>query len=424
MNILLIGSGGREHALARAISSSDKCEKLFISPGNGGTSQCGENISLPIGDSEAMIKFCQENSIRLVLVGPEQPLVDGLADHLRGAGIPVVGPGAKGAVLEGSKEFSKEFMQRHNIPTAGYKSFNADEIQAAKDYVANLPTPIVVKASGLAAGKGVLICETNEDAANEVEKMLSGSSFGDSGTTVVIEEFLTGIEMSVFVLTDGTAYVTLPNAKDYKRIGEGDTGLNTGGMGAVSPVPFANEELMSKVDAQIIRPTLDGLRKEDIPYRGFIFFGLMITDGNPYVIEYNVRMGDPETEVVMPRVESDVVELFSAAANGNLAGHEVTIKDEACATVMLVSGGYPGKYEKGKEITGVEEVKDSLVFHAGTKMEDGKLLTNGGRVIAVSSFGKTPHEAVAKSYANIGLIFFAGKYFRRDIGTEFIPEGA
>ncbi len=420
MNILLIGSGGREHAIARSIAASPRLGHLYIAPGNAGTASLGTNVALNPLDFVAVSDFVATHQIELVVIGPEAPLAAGLADVLRTAKTPVVGPGTAGSILEASKDWSKGFMQRHGIPTAGYQSFNQDQLADAQAYVATHTLPVVVKASGLAAGKGVLICESHAEAQKAVADMLTGSSFGESGKTIVIEEFLTGIEMSVFVLTDGKSYKVLPEAKDYKRIGEGDTGLNTGGMGAVSPLPFVDEALMQKVEAQIIQPTLKGLKAEDIAFNGFIFLGLMITDGQPNVIEYNVRMGDPETEVVFPRIQSDMVDLLEATAKGTLDTITLTTDPRTCVTVMLVSGGYPGKYEKGKVITGTQEVEDSIVFHAGTKMDGEQLKTNGGRVIAITSFGDNIQEALNTSYQNAETINFEGKYYRKDIGQDLM----
>ena len=420
MNILLIGSGGREHAIAWKISQSDRCDSLYIAPGNAGTAQVGTNVPLKGSDFEGIEAFCKENHVEMIVVGPEQPLVDGIADHFEGSGIGVIGPKKEGAILEGSKDFSKRFMQKYGIPTAGYRSFTTEQLSEAEAYVAAHSLPVVVKASGLAAGKGVLICENHEEAQQAVREMLSGSSFGDAGTTVVIEEFLTGIEISVFVLTDGKDYKVLPSAKDYKRIGEGDTGLNTGGMGAVSPVPFADETFMQKVTHRIIQPTLTGLNAEGIDYKGFIFIGLMNMGGDPYVIEYNVRMGDPETEVVFPLIESDVVDLFEGVANCDLKDRTMTTRDQTCITVFLVSGGYPGKYEKGKPMSGLNAVEGTTLFHAGTKVKDGQVVTNGGRVIALTSFGDSIQDALEASYRNAEIVNFDGKYYRKDIGQDLL----
>jgi phosphoribosylamine--glycine ligase len=395
---------------------------LFTAPGNPGTAAVGTNVALDPLDFPAVTTFVREQAIKLVVIGPEAPLAEGLADHLRTGNIAVVGPGLAGAVLESSKEWSKRFMQRHRIPTAAYRSFTASEQQEAADYLRTHPLPVVVKASGLAAGKGVLICESNEEAVQGALEMLSGEAFGEAGATIVVEEFLTGIELSVFVLTDGKDYVLLPEAKDYKRIGEGDTGLNTGGMGAVSPVPFADAAFMATVEKQIIRPTIAGLRSEAIDYRGFIFFGLINTANGPQVIEYNVRMGDPETEVVFPRLASDVVELLVATANGTLGGRTVQIRPETCTTVMLVSGGYPGSYPKGKAIRGLDAVQEATVFHAGTSIENGRLWTSGGRVLAVTAFGDSIEAALKRSLKGAETIDFEGKYYRRDIGRDLLGK--
>lgn len=420
MNILVIGSGGREHAISHKIAESPLCDQLFIAPGNPGTATLGTNAALNPLDFEAVTAFIRANGIELVVVGPEAPLEAGLADHLRHENIEVVGPGRDGAILESSKEWSKRFMQRHQVPTAAYRSFTSSEKDDAAAYIRQHSLPVVVKASGLAAGKGVLICESHEEAVQGALEMLSGESFGEAGATIVVEEFLTGIEVSVFVLCDGKDYVILPEAKDYKRIGEGDTGLNTGGMGAVSPVPFADDAFMQKVEAQMIRPTVAGLQSEGIDYKGFIFLGLIKVGDDPYMIEYNVRMGDPETEVVFPRIESDVVELLTAAARGSLAGRQIRIHQEHCTAVMLVSGGYPGSYAKGKPISGLESVGDAIIFQAGTKSEDGQLKTNGGRVLAVTAFGDTMEEALQKSLAGAEAIQFEGKAYRRDIGQDLL----
>ncbi len=421
MNILLLGSGGREHTFAWKLAQSKKCDRLYIAPGNGGTSQCGENVPIAADDFPSIRKFTLEKKTGMVVVGPEDPLVKGIADFFLADDalrkIPVIGPVKAGAMLEGSKAYSKKFMQRHNIPTAAYREFNADNISEGKKFIDSLQPPFVLKADGLAAGKGVIICPCKKEAVATLERMIGGM-FGDAGKTVVIEEFLKGIEFSVFALTNGKSYKLLPEAKDYKRIGEGDTGLNTGGMGAVSPVPFADEALMRKVESDIVQPTINGLKKDGIHYKGFIYFGLMNVNGNPYVIEYNCRMGDPETEAVIPRIKNDLVELFEAVGSGTLDKVKLEIDTRSCVTVIVASGGYPGDYEKGKEITGIEHVKNSIVFHAGTRTTDGKLITSGGRVLAVSSFGKNISEALKASYASIGKISFKGMYCRKDIGMD------
>lgn len=421
MKVLLLGSGGREHALAWKINQSERLTKLYVAPGNAGTAEIAENVNIKVTDFEALATFVEHNAIDMLVVGPEDPLVEGIRDYFeadaRFARLMIVGPGKAGAILEGSKDFAKEFMFRHHIPTAGYLTVTKDNLEKGFAFLETLKPPYVLKADGLAAGKGVLILDNLEEAKRELELMLGGK-FGKAGNQVVIEEYLKGIELSVFALTDGKSYKILGSAKDYKRIGEGDMGLNTGGMGAVSPVPFANEEFNRKVEERVVRPTIEGLQKDGIDYKGFVFFGLMNVGGDPYVIEYNVRMGDPETEVVMPRLKTDILSLFEAMAKGELEQAAFELDDRFCTTVMLVSQGYPGDYKKGKEITGVPDVKGSIVFHAGTKLADGKVVTNGGRVIAVSSFGKTMREALAQSYENVAKIHFDGMNFRRDIGFD------
>lgn len=421
MRILLIGSGGREHAISWKLAQSKKLDKLFIAPGNAGTSEVGENVNIQVNDFENIGKLVLDQRINLVIVGPEEPLVKGLHDyflsHKELSKVPVIGPTKDGAMLEGSKDFAKQFMMRHGIPTARYKSVTSATSKEAFEFLKTLKPPYVLKADGLAAGKGVLILDDINEAKRELDSMFAGK-FGQASETVVIEEFLKGIELSVFALTDGQSYVLLPEAKDYKRVGEGDTGLNTGGMGAVSPVPFADKVFMEKVEKRIVIPTIDGLKRDKIVYRGFVFFGLINVEGEPYVIEYNVRMGDPETEVVMPRIKSDLVELFDAAAKGKLSDYKLEVDSRTVTTVMLVSGGYPGNYENGKSMTRLSEVKDSMLFHAGTKTLGGEIVTNGGRVLAISSYGNAIPEALKISNKNAEIVDFAGKYYRKDIGFD------
>lgn len=421
MNILILGSGGREHAMAWKIKQSKKIGKLYIAPGNAGTDMVGENVSIPITDFAAIKQFVLDKQIDMVVVGPEDPLVKGIYDFFCQDAdlnnVPVIGPSQEGAKLEGSKKFAKEFMMRHNIPTAKYKSITKENLDEGFKFLETLSPPYVLKADGLAAGKGVIILNERIDAINVLNRMLSGM-FGAASDTVVIEEFLSGIECSVFVLSDGKSYKILPIAKDYKRIGEGDTGLNTGGMGAISPVPFADEVFMNKVRERVIEPTIKGLTKENIEYKGFIFIGLISVNNEPYVIEYNVRMGDPESEVVLPRIKSDFVDLLEGVANGNLHEKEIEIDERYAVTVMLVSGGYPDVYEKNKKIDGLDKVKDTLVFHAGTITKEGSIYTTGGRVLALTSFGETKHEALKKTFEIAESITFDKKYYRKDIGFD------
>lgn len=423
MNILLIGSGGRECAFAWKISQSTQCSNLFIAPGNAGTLTYGKNVNIDIKNFDAIKEIVLREQIELVVVGPEEPLVLGIHDYFAEDEelhkIPVIGPKKEGAVLEGSKDFSKQFMERHHIPTAKSKSFTNANLQAGLDYLANHSLPVVLKADGLAAGKGVLIIDNHKEAQDELKLMLDGK-FGNAGSTVVVEEFLTGIELSVFVLTDGENYVTLPEAKDYKRIGQGDTGLNTGGMGSVSPVPFADQAFMSKIEEKVIKPTIKGLKADNIDYTGFIFFGLIKVGDEPYVIEYNCRMGDPETESVIPRIENDLVELFLATAHKKLGNYQIKISPKNAATIVIVAGGYPGDYDKGKAISGLENLRDSIAFHAGTLKEGGVVKSNGGRVLAITSLQNTQFEALQCATADAGRIYFDGKYFREDIGFDLV----
>ncbi len=422
MVILLLGSGGREHALASKMLQSSKCSTLFVAPGNAGTAEIATNITINPTDFNALKSFAIQEKVEMLVVGPEDPLVLGIYDFFKNdselSHIPVIGPSKVGAQLEGSKEFAKEFLVKHKIPTAAYDSFTAATVDKGCLFLETLQPPYVLKADGLAAGKGVLIIQDLEEAKTELRNMLVHAKFGNASAKVVIEEFLEGIELSCFVLTDGQQYKILPTAKDYKRIGEGDTGLNTGGMGAISPVPFADSVLLDKIETRIVKPTVEGIQKDGIEYKGFIFIGLIIVKGEPIVIEYNVRMGDPETEVVIPRIKSDLVELFQAVANGNLNDVSLAIDQRSATTVMIVSGGYPEEYEKGKEIFGLDKMEDSLVYHAGTKIENGKFVTNGGRVLAITSFGNDFQEAIKKSYQNIDKLHFDKMYFRKDIGKD------
>lgn len=422
MNILLLGSGGREHALAWKMLQSDKCQNLYVAPGNAGTSQIATNIDLDPNDFEAVKKIVLQNKINMVVVGPEDPLVNGIYDFFQNDSeinqIPVIGPSKVAAQLEGSKEFAKEFLVKNNIPTAKYESFTAETVEKGYKFLETLEAPYVLKADGLAAGKGVLILNDLDEAKAELRSMLVDAKFGNASSKVVIEEFLDGIELSCFVLTDGKNYKILPTAKDYKRIGEGDTGLNTGGMGAVSPVPFADVVLLEKIETRIVKPTIQGFQNDNIDYKGFVFIGLINVKGEPIVIEYNVRMGDPETEVVMPRLKSDLVEIFDAIAKQELDKITLEIDERSATTIMVVSGGYPEAYEKGKEITGLDTIEDSLVFHAGTKLEDGKVVSNGGRVLAITSYGNSFDEAIKKSYQNINKLHFDKMNYRKDIGFD------
>ena len=422
MNVLILGSGGREHAFAWKIAKSSSCNKLFIAPGNAGTAEVGTNINIDVNDFESIKEFSLTENIELILVGPEDPLVNGIYNFFKGdehlKNISLIGPSKEGAQLEGSKRFAKEFMFRHNIPTAKYEAFTKDNIEEGYAFLENLEAPYVLKADGLAAGKGVLILNDLQEAKDELKAMVADLKFGTASSTVVIEEFLDGIELSVFVLTDGDSYKILPSAKDYKRIGEGNTGLNTGGMGAISPVPFADRFYIEKVEREIIKPTVEGLKKDNIEYKGFIFIGLINVKGEPKVIEYNVRMGDPETEVVIPRIKSDLLNLLKGIGDGTFSEKDLEIREEVATTIMLVSGGYPEAYEKGKQITGIEKVSDSIVFHAGTKQEGEVVKTNGGRVIALTSFGENMNDSLKKSFDSAEKIAFEGKYFRKDIGFD------
>ncbi|WP_299798770.1 phosphoribosylamine--glycine ligase [uncultured Maribacter sp.] len=422
MNILILGSGGREHTFAWKLAQSNKLSKLFVAPGNAGTEKIATNIPIGVNDFEAIKKLVLKENIELVMVGPEDPLVNGIHDFFLGnkelRNVAVIGPEKLAATLEGSKEFAKEFMIRHEIPTAQYKSFTAETVEDGFKFLEELNPPFVLKADGLAAGKGVVILNDLNEAKVELKSMLVDEKFGAASATVVIEEFLDGIELSVFVLTDGDSYKVLPTAKDYKRIGEGDTGLNTGGMGAISPVPFASKDFMDKIEQRIVKPTVEGLKKDKMPYKGFIFIGLIKVGDDPKVIEYNVRMGDPETEVVLPRIQNDMVELLQAVANQELSEIDLQLDDRTATTVMTVSGGYPGSYEKGKEITGIDSITESLVFHAGTTLKDGKVVTNGGRVMAITSFGSDFKSALAQSYKNVEKLSFEGMNYRKDLGFD------
>ena len=427
MNILIIGGGGREHAFAWKIKQSDKCEKLFIAPGNAGTATCGENVAISVDDFDRLGQLCLDQQIDLVVVGPEAPLVKGIRDHFQAdeqlKHILMVGPGKLGAQLEGSKDFSKKFMLRHQIPTAKAMTFTEENLEDGLDYIATCNTPVVLKADGLAAGKGVIIAHTYEEAYHSFRDMLVNKKFGEASASVLVEEFLEGIELSVFVLTDGNGYVILPEAKDYKRIGDGDTGLNTGGMGAVSPVLFADQEFMNRVEKEVVIPTIEGLAKDNIPFKGFLFIGLMNTGGQPNVIEYNVRMGDPETQVVLPRLKSDLLELFEATAKGTLENGSLEAIQECAVTVVKVSGGYPEGYKKGHPIMGLEDASEALVFHAGTKVQNDQVVTDGGRVLAITGIGVNLKEARDRAYAGNARISWEQEFFRKDIGLDLIQRG-
>tara|TARA_B100000401_G_scaffold436319_1_gene379578 strand:- start:737 stop:2023 length:1287 start_codon:yes stop_codon:yes gene_type:complete len=422
MNVLVLGSGGREHAISWKLAQSPKLSKLFVAPGNAGTVEVAENLNIDVNDFDGIKKAVLNNNIDLVIVGPEDPLVNGVVDFFLKdpeiQNIPVIGPQAEAAQLEGSKEYSKRFMQRNNVPTAGYESFTKETLEKGLNYLETQTPPYVLKADGLAAGKGVVILDNLDAAKAELKAMLADAKFGDASSKVVIEEFMSGIELSVFVITDGKDYMILPEAKDYKRIGEGDTGLNTGGMGAISPVPFADEAFMKRVEEEVVIPTINGFKKENLPYKGFVFIGLMNDNGDPRVVEYNVRMGDPETEVVMPRLKSDLLEIMEAVAEERLGDLKVEFEDKTATTVIMVSGGYPESYEKGKEIFGLDKTDGSIIFHAGTKKDNGKVVTNGGRVIAVTSYGKDLNEALQQSYKNTKIINWDKKYFRSDLGFD------
>ncbi|MBO73210.1 MAG: phosphoribosylamine--glycine ligase [Flavobacteriales bacterium] len=422
MNVLVLGSGGREHAISWKLAQSPKLSKLYVAPGNAGTTELAENLNIDVNDFNEIKKAVLANNINLVIVGPEDPLVNGVVDFFLKdeeiKNIPIIGPQAEAAQLEGSKEYSKRFMQRNNVPTAGYESFTKETLEKGLNYLETQNPPYVLKADGLAAGKGVVILNDLTAAKKELKAMLADAKFGDASSKVVIEEFMSGIELSVFVITDGKDYVILPEAKDYKRIGEGDTGLNTGGMGAISPVPFADDNFMKRVEEEVVIPTIDGFKKENLPYKGFVFIGLMNDDGNPRVVEYNVRMGDPETEVVMPRLKTDLLEIMQAVADEKLRDIEVEFEDKSATTVIMVSGGYPEAYEKGHEISGLDKTEGSIIFHAGTKEDNGKVFTNGGRVIAVTSYGKDFNEALKQSYKNTEIIDWEEKYFRSDLGFD------